>query len=840
MSPARIVAHFVTHKRPVVFLGAALLTVGSLLVIVFGLRFNSDILDLLPSKFDSVQAFKINDRDFTNARQLIFALQLKPDAGDLDDITNHFCDELHKQPWVIRVTSAPPVMSADGIQDLQSHLAVPLLLNLDSKSFAKAMQMLQPDRIAARLHELRVKMETMDMTNEMKLNYDALGLVQEAMRPMVHSVSADDPDAFVSSDGSMHLIFVEVDQPGIGPHECQALMRKVDGFKAAFLASCPVKPDILVTGRDAFVDQISRSMRWDIVSTLLGSVILVSLVFYIGFRRFLPLLALMHVLLLCCIIAIALGGLIFHELNLITIGLCSILVGLGVDFGMLLYGSYQSQRNAGAGHEEAIARSLRQLGEGIFMGALTTGAAFISFVLSGCSAFAQLGTLIAIGIIIASVLMMTVFYACVSRRRPPEQHDILFEAGKRYVGLVFRNPKPILITTTLFLLALCGVAFAPVGHLKMEADPKTLEPDCNASDALHSIQQAFPAAQEPLLVLVNVDASKPVEEQAEAAHDYWVRIQNQWSALADAGKIKGFLAPTAFVLSPNQARENLKQLDHIDLNAARQGYEKALAAEGFNAGDPAFQNVLKFIDALEAAHKAPQPQTNWRQILPASSSWWFVLDNFFARDSYLACAHVTPVEHIRNVEQKDLLQQELTVPGVPMHITGWTYVLADLIPWASHKLVVLSVAMISFNVLLLAFLYRKIEPLLILMVSLALSIGAMIACLKVFGFTLNLFNVLAFPVVLGVGVDYGIYILLAMRQPGDKEYAFATIIKPVVLAGLTAVAGFGSLAIAHNPALRGLGAVCAIGIACCLFSTIFFILPMYLLRHEKMAGFKDR
>ena len=144
--------------------------------------------------------------------------------------------------------------------------------------------------------------------------------------------------------------------------------------------------------------------------------------------------------------------------------------------------------------------------------------------------------------------------------------------------------------------------------------------------------------------------------------------------------------------------------------------------------------------------------------------------------------------------------------------------------------------MIVFNIILLSFLYRRIGPLLILMVSLALSIGAMVACLKLFGITLNLFNVLAFPLVLGVGVDYGIYILLALRQPGDKQYAFATIIKPVILAGLTAMAGFGSLAIAQNPALRGLGIVCAIGIACCLFSTIFFILPAYLVGLKRMTG----
>jgi len=821
MSLDRTVAHFVTHRRPVVFAAVGLLLVASVLVILFGLRFNSDILDLLPKDFDSVQAFKTTDREFANARQIIFALSLHRDDADLEEITGRFCDQLRNEPWVIRVTANAPVESPDGIEDLQSHLAVPLLLNLEPPAFATAMQLLQPNNIAARLHELHEKMENPGMA-DLKLDFDALGLVQEAMRPMAGSFSNDNAQAFVSPDGTMHLVFVETNQTGIGPHECQALMRQVDAFKARFLATCPVKPDILVTGRNAFVDEISRAMRFDIVSTLLGSVILVSVVFFVGFRRVWPLVALMHVLLLCCVIAVAAGGLIFHELNLITIGLCSILVGLGVDFGMLLYGSYQSQRNAGVEHEEAIARSLKQLGEGIIIGALTTAAAFISFLLSDCAAFAQLGMLIAIGILVASMLMMTVFYACVSRRRPPEEHDMLFEWGKRYVAMVFRNPKPVLITTTIFLLALCGIAAAPIGQLKMEADPKTLEPYCPASVALHTIQESFPAAKEPLLVLVDA-------KDAETCHDAWTKIQTQWSALVAAGKIKSFLAPTPFVLSPERAKENLKQLAAVDLAAARDSYNKALTAEGFNSTDPAFQNVFKLIDALQAARASGVPVLNWHDILPQSSSWWLLLDQFFARNSFLGAAHVTPLEHIRNVEQKDALHDELTVPGVSMHITGWTYVLADLIPWAKHKLTLLSMVMISFNIVLLAFLYRRAGPLLILMVSLALSIGAMIACLKVFGFALNLFNVLAFPLVLGVGVDYGIYILLAMRQPGDKEYAFATIIKPVILAGLTAVAGFGSLAIASNPALRGLGAVSAIGIACCLFSTIFFILPAYLL-----------
>ncbi len=655
MSLDRIAAHFVTHKRPVVFAAVGLLIVASLLVIFFGLRFNSDILDLLPKDFDSVQALKTTDREFTNARQIIFALSLNSQDASLDEITGSFCDELRKQPWVVRVTSSAPVESPDGIADLQTHLAVPLLLNLDPPAFANAMQLLQPDRITSRLHVLRAKMETMGVA-EMKLDFDALGLAQEAMRPMAGSFASEPSEAFVSDDGTMHLVFVETNQAGIGPHECQALMRQVDAFKAQFLAGCPVKPVILVTGRNAFVDQISRSMRFDIVSTLLGSVILVSVVFFVGFRRFLPLVALMHVLLLCCVMAIAAGGLIFHELNLITIGLCSILVGLGVDFGMLLYGSYQSQRNMGIEHEEAIARSLKQLGEGIIIGALTTAAAFVSFVLSGCEAFEQLGTLIGIGILIASVLMMTVFYACVSRRRPPEEHDMLFEWGKRYVAMVFRNPRPVLIASSIFLLALCGIAIAPVGRLRMEADPKTLEPECDASAALYTIQDSFPAAKEPLLVLVDAN-------DAETCHAEWTKIQQQWSGLVAAGKIKSFLSPAPFVLSPDLARENLKQLAGVNLAAARDSFNKAVAVEGFNASDPAFGNVLKMIDALQAARDAGAPRTNWRDILPPASSWWFVLDQFFARNSYLAAAHVTPLEHIRDVRAKRCPPRRAHRPG---------------------------------------------------------------------------------------------------------------------------------------------------------------------------------
>jgi len=101
----------------------------------------------------------------------------------------------------------------------------------------------------------------------------------------------------------------------------------------------------------------------------------------------------------------------------------------------------------------------------------------------------------------------------------------------------------------------------------------------------------------------------------------------------------------------------------------------------------------------------------------------------------------------------------------------------------------------------------------------------MIASMKLMHIHLNLLNVLSFRLVLAIGVDYGIYVVLIWQKTRDIEHDVAGVIKPVLLAGLTALSGFASLALARNPALTGLGIACAIGIFWSLVATIFFALP---------------
>src|SRR5256886_12106704 len=100
-------------------------------------------------------------------------------------------------------------------------------------------------------------------------------------------------------------------------------------------------------------------MRYDVVATLLGSVFLVGTIFFVGFRRWLPLLGMALCLLLSCLVALTLGQLLFGRLSMISVGFCAILVGLGVDFSILTIGRYHQARSDGEPHRQAIATSIR-------------------------------------------------------------------------------------------------------------------------------------------------------------------------------------------------------------------------------------------------------------------------------------------------------------------------------------------------------------------------------------------------------------------------------------------------------------------------------------------------
>jgi predicted exporter len=306
-------------------------------------------------------------------------------------------------------------------------------------------------------------------------------------------------------------------------------------------------------------------------------------------------------------------------------------------------------------------------------------------------------------------------------------------------------------------------------------------------------------------------------------HDAWQKIAAHWRDLQAGGRIKGFSTPAALCPSPNRMRENRQQLSAINFPAARDTLEQTLDAEGFSRDS--FQPAFTLLDSLQHLTDLGVPLPNWRTQLPNTSSWWFLVDRYFGQDPLLTTGFVTTNQPVRTHAQSEELGHNLSVAAIPMILTGWSFTLADLLPWSHRQLLIISALMAIFDVSLLALLYRDLRLWIIQVITLAFGIGAMIASMKLLHIDLNLLNVLSFRLVLAIGVDYGIYVVLAWQRTGDIEHDLAGVLKSVFLAGLTAVSGFGSLVLARNPALTGLGSACAIGILWSLLATIFFTLP---------------
>ncbi len=828
MSYSKFIARLVTERRGLVWLVVALLAGASLYVLVTRMTLDSEVLNLLPGKFTTVQGLKVYNNDFAQTRQLTFALLCQPnDTDKLEDFAPTFAERLHAQPWVTRVLSGSPMETPEGMRDLQG-LTVPLLLNLEPKAFDETVAVLQPANLQARLRRLHGEIEAGSPRPEFELQLDPLGVVAPALKPFAGNAGLQEGEPLVSPDRTLRIFLVVTNQESLDAFACQALMEKVNAFRKAASAGWDGGPlQVLVTGRSAYVAEISLSMRHDIVVTLLGSILLVGAVFFIGFRRWLPLLGMGFSLLLCCLVALAIGLLIFHELNMVTIGMCAILIGLGVDFAILIFGRYQQARNEGSAHAPAIEEAVAKLGRAIFFGALTTSVGFLALLLGGAAGFTQLGVLIAIGILFAGLFMTSVFFLFTGERSLPPRHDWILALVRLYVRRMLRAPALIIWIALPLLLVLFALAVSPRPPLIFDASTKSMEPKkSDAGFALNTIMTKMPIRWEPVIGIVRA----PNEEEL---HDDWQKVEAHWRELRAAGAIKDFSTPAALALSPKLIEENRKRLGKIDFAAARRALQTAIAQEGFSA--ETFTPGFALLDQLEAVAKGVQPVPDWRKQLPITSSWWFLVDRYFAADPLLSVGFVTTNQPVETHEQKESLTKSLPTPGVPMTLSGWSFTLTDLLPWSHHQLILISGLMAFFDAVLLAVLYRDLRLWLIQIATLILAVGAMIATMKLASIPLNLLNVLAFRLVLAIGVDYGIYVLLVWQKARDVEHDVAGVLKPVALAGLTAIAGFGSLGFANNPTLSGLGVACAIGLSWSLFATIFFTLPAAAAAKPKRA-----
>jgi predicted RND superfamily exporter protein len=819
------ISHTVAHRTKLLALLA--IGIGVLAVLIIALRRNldSDYLNLLPQNFESVQGLKIQNSEFADARQVVFGFLGEPGhADDVDAFRTHFMAELAKEPWVVRVFDRPPIESQDGIDEIQGVIPS-LLLNLPQDQFKEAISLLEPAKIEERLGHIRDTIGGDSIRTQMEATMDPLGLFARAMRPFASNSSLTQSASLASEDNLYQLGFAVVRQADTSPRGCQAMMVLINDFQQRMVTEWKgYQPKIYSTGRIAFVAQISKSMEIDAVLSAVLSIAIVSGLFYVAFRRFLPLLGICLTLILSALVSLALGMLFFKSINVIAIGFFSILVGLGVDFSLLLFGRYQQARRVGEEHAKAVFCSVRDIGAAIFYVVCTTAIGFFALNFSKSAGFAQLGTLVALGVTMAGLFMVLFLFIFFKRVKPVEKPDFLLLGATKFVNAAFREPRVLLGIASAVLIAGAVIAAGPFIPLKFDTDPRSLQPKTiPASVALQVLSTELKQESDPIRVLVMADSQQEFYER-------WHRLDDAFRQGLQSGYLKSATTPAAFVLNPQRIAENRADLKSIDFNQVKQSVRDTLDKNGFAVD--AFQSVFVLLDKLQAEQTATG-LPDWTKIFPEKSSWWFMINLFFSDDQRTEAGMLRTAQPIQSSDDQLKLSEFIHRADPQAVITGWQYTLWDLIPWAKGELVTFTTVVGVLILLLLWVVYRRLSLWLIHASALLLSMLGLVAALKLLHISINLLNTLAFPLVLAIGVDYGIQFLVVSRREGDLRENLANVLKPLSICGLATFAGVAVLIPAQNPALSGLGTVCALGVLLCLLTTFFFMVPAFALLQKR-------
>jgi len=223
-------------------------------------------------------------------------------------------------------------------------------------------------------------------------------------------------------------------------------------------------------------------------------------------------------------------------------------------------------------------------------------------------------------------------------------------------------------------------------------------------------------------------------------------------------------------------------------------------------------------------------------VWPTNQVSQFLFKRFVARtpDDWLVMGLIYPATN--KVETASLAELSTRLSENHALLSSWELLGATTLNRVRAKLWQVVTPMVVLVLASLWFAFRRATEILLGVAVLLLSGLFLLATMAVTGWSWNLLNLMALPLMLGTGVDYSIFIQLALRRHGGNLHLVRRSIgRALLLCGGTAMAGFGSLALSSNPGMASLGKVCAVGIGANMLISVF-LLPAWWAALDPRAG----
>ena len=546
----------------------------------------------------------------------------------------------------------------------------------------------------------------------------------------------------------------------------------------------------------------------DLKSTALYAFLGVVLLISVYFRQLLSPLFIVLPLLMSLSWTFGLTWIVIGNLNQITVCLFAILFGLGIDFGIHIFARYREARRRGLTTEAALIETVCQTGSALTTTAVTTSVAFFSLLFSDFKGFSEFGFIVGAGIMFSLVAMLVVcpaFIVLVERLR-------LIRLQQKSVPqhLVRRGRYPVPHLTLFLGLLATGYSLYHLDELGFEYDFKQLRPDTQKEAPRGSLPDELKETRSPAIVLT---------ENRQQAMAVVAEVKRVMAVRGDSSTIRSVKSVYSFL--PDSQHQKLAII--VDLRQVLDENEDLL-----DEGDRTRADSLRgFLDVHELAlEDLPEDLTK-----SFSSKEGKIL-------SFVQINAAVPLRDGRNaIAFADEVKVIQAADGNTYYASSAHIIFAEMLELMLDDAVqAVALTLLVVSIVLLIDL-RSVLSVTLVLTPLLTALAWVTGFMYVFDFKVNIYNIVAFPTIIGMGIDNAVHVFHRYREAGvgSLRLVLRTTGMALLATTLTTMVGFAGLVPAHHPALYWIGIVSLLGLGSC-FVTAVTLLPALLQLREGRAG----
>jgi len=854
------IVDFCIRRAPLIIAVAAILGLGSATYVERHFAVNSNVHKLLSPNLPWVERNATYMVAFPQQATSILAVVTAPTPEFAGIAAAALATKLAQQKSQFHAVSAnqsSPYFARESLlylspEDLQARMdalsqAAPLLRTLASDPSLRGLS----HTLSLALGGLQARRFTLDQTTQ---PLDAIAAPIEQVlvgKPAAFSWQALLANAPAAPQDLMSLVNIwpvldySVIEPG--QRATAAVRKAVEDAKLQSSYDATVR----LTGTVPLADQQLSTLHQDVgLNFALTGIIIVS-VLWLGLRSMRIVTAACLSILIGLVITAAAGLALAGAFNPISVAFAVLFVGLSADFAIQFSMRYRAQRHEKVDLKSALVETARLVGAPLTLAALAAAAGFLSFVPTDYRGVAELGMIAGCGMVVAYVASLTLLPVLLWYCDPPAEPEPLGYAGLAGADRFLQRHRVLIVAATS-IIALAGLPF--LFQLQFNFDPNSLQ-STNAEPLV-----ALRALNSNPRIVINsahtltapADAPAVVKAVSALPEVGGTRNLNSFIPADQDTKIK-IIAGAAGVIDPAlNAPKAAPASDSDDVAGLRTAAKdlQATTSEGGGPGAAAAARLAKDLDALASASPdlrqkaasvfiAPlridlqqlqaslHPQTVIRADLPPDLVREWMTPTGLMRTEILPKGNANDTATIRKFA-KAVLKVAPNATGLAIEVYESGRTVTDAFIKAGI------IAICSIAVLLLIVL-RRVSDVLLTLIPLLVAAAVTLEICGLTGFQINYANMIALPALLGVGVAFKIYYVIAWRS-GESNFLQSSLTRAVFFSALMTATAFGSLMFSSNPGISSMGKLLGLSLACTLASAALFQPALMGPPRHAMAG----